>query len=70
MNERTLEACDAVKAEGIDLYTITFEVHDLDKPTMVACASSGMDYDSPTTDQLDDVFEEIAARLNVLRISK
>ncbi len=72
MNGRTAEACVNIKAAGILIYTITFDLSDPDTLQLMSdCAtSSEYYYDSPTVSQLDDVFEEIAAKLLKLRLSK
>jgi len=72
MNERTAEACENIKAEGITIYTITFNLNDsTTKNLMRDCATSSANYfNSPSTSQLDDVFEEIAKKLKLLRLSR
>ena len=72
MNERTAEVCEGIKDAGIILYTITFDLNDSDTlDLMRACASSGAHYfNSPTSSQLNDVFAEIATKLQRLRLSR
>ncbi|WP_436641901.1 pilus assembly protein TadG-related protein [Microbaculum sp. FT89] len=72
MDNRTEEACDAVKDERIDLFTITFgDPSESTKTLMRNCATqSDMYYDSPSTSTLDAVFKEIATRISKLRIAK
>jgi len=71
MDDRTEEACNAVKSENIDLFTITFQVSDDDTITLMQnCATQpDMYYNSPSTSTLDDVFQEIADRISELRLA-
>jgi Flp pilus assembly protein TadG len=72
MDERTGEACEAVKAQDIELFTITFELNDTDTQNLMRnCASQpDMYYNSPSTSTLNSVFQAIATRISELRISK
>ncbi len=72
MNTRTAEACDNIKAAGITIFTITFDLdHEDTIDLMRDCATTPIHYfNSPDTSQLDDVFAEIAVRLKALRISR
>jgi len=72
MNNRTEEACEAVKDEDIQLFTITFAVNDSNTQALMReCATDpSMYYNSPSTSTLDDVFKAIATRISELRISK
>ncbi|MCT8974431.1 TadE/TadG family type IV pilus assembly protein [Microbaculum marinisediminis] len=72
MDERTAEACDEVKGNGIDLFTITFELNDADTQSLMRnCATqSDMYYNSPDSATLRAVFKEIATRISELRIAK
>ena len=72
MDDRTEEACDAVKDEDIDLFTITFQLSDPDTITLMRnCATQpDMFYNSPDTSTLSAVFKAIATRISELRISK
>lgn len=72
MNNRTEEACEAVKDEDIQLFTITFAVNDPNTEALMRdCATDpSMYYNSPDTSTLDDVFKAIATRISELRISK
>ena len=63
--------CNNIKATGIQIYTITFEVSGAARPLMEACASSPSQYyDSPSTSQLDAVFRAIANQLSNLRLGR
>jgi len=72
LNAKTTTLCDNIKAEGVILYTITFQLSDGPiKDLMRDCATStNMYYDSPDNSQLQTIFEEIAIGLSELRISK
>lgn len=72
LNDKTETLCTNIKAEGVRLYTITFQLGDGPiKELMRDCASAPeMYYDSPSNEQLETVFADIAKGLNDLRLSK
>ena len=72
MNLRTAEACENIKDAGITIYAITFDLNDsTTQDLMRECASlPGNYYNSPSASQLDDVFDEIAKKLQKLRITR
>ncbi len=69
----TKEACDNVKRDKIELYTVTFG-EDLDKDTkklMLACASSPNHYfDATSGKALDTSFKHIANSIRTVYLSK
>lgn len=69
----TKEACDNVKQDNIELYTVTFG-EDLDKDTkklMLACASSPKHYfDATSGKALDASFQHIANSIRTVYLSK
>ncbi len=68
-NVRTL--CDAIKQEGILIYTITFQAPQKADQLMSECATSPAHYfRSPTSDDLRDAFRTIAGELSALRIAE
>ncbi|MGI9421301.1 MAG: pilus assembly protein TadG-related protein [Geminicoccaceae bacterium] len=72
VNDRLLESCELAKAEGIEVYTVMF---DLDSPTIEAdyraCASSDEHFfDAPNGDALDEAFRDIAGQLTSLRLTQ
>jgi len=71
MNEKTLAACEAAKAEGTVIYTIRLEEPDVATGTMLQqCATSPAHYfDAPSRSQLDEVFRSINNRVVKLRIA-
>lgn len=72
LNNRLVEVCDNMKAEGILIYTITFALNDSNtKQIYEACASDPTKYfDSPDAADLREVFQEIANQLRSLRITR
>ncbi|MBZ0218016.1 MAG: hypothetical protein K8F25_15775, partial [Fimbriimonadaceae bacterium] len=72
LDTRTAEACVNIKATGILVYTITFNLnHNATIQLMRNCATaSSYYYNSPSVSDLDDVFENIAAKLLKLRLTK
>lgn len=72
LNTKTTVLCSNIKAEGIRLYTITFQVPSTSiQDLMRDCATDPtMYYDSPSNEDLDSVFQDIAKGLADLRISK
>lgn len=72
MNARTAEACANIKNTEILIYTITFGLNDAATLRLMEnCAtSSDYYYNSPSTSQLDEVFDEIASKLLKLRLTK
>ena len=71
-DEKTLELCENIKDEDIVVYTIAFDVTDVDiRATMATCAGNGGRYfDASDADELEDAFEQIAEDLSALRISR
>ena len=72
LDPRTATVCEAIKAQNIRLYTITFQLSDGPvKDLMRDCATEpGLYFDSPSNEQLQVVFKAIATDLSNLRISK
>jgi hypothetical protein len=71
LDSKTLSVCSAIKAKGILLYTIGFQVTSASKSLLTSCATKpDMFYDSPTNDQLAAIFQDIAQGLNELRIAQ
>lgn len=72
MDARTAEACANVKAKGIKVFTITFQVGDsATEKLMRECASDPtMYFDSPNTATLSTVFKTIASKITQLRLSR
>ncbi len=71
LDTKTLTVCSAIKAKGIQLYTIGFQVSSASKSLLTSCATKpDMFYNSPTNDQLAAIFQDIAQGLNELRIAQ
>ena len=72
LDPRTLEVCENIKAEGIRLYTITFQVSsDSTRDLMEECATSpALYFNSPSNEELQTVFQAIARDLSNLRLSR
>jgi len=72
LDAKTATLCQNIKDQGVRIYTITFQlsggpIQDL----MRDCATtSSMYYNSPSNDELENVFDDIAKGLSELRISK
>ena len=72
LDGKTATLCTNIKNKGIRLYTITFQVSSTStQDLMRGCATKPeMYYDSPSGDQLNTIFKDIAKGLADLRISK
>ncbi len=71
-NQRTLELCNNVKAKGIELYTVTFDISDTSiKDLMRACASDTTKFfDAADGGQLQVAFKDIARDMLALHLAK
>jgi Flp pilus assembly protein TadG len=71
LDSKTLTVCDAIKAKGILLYTIGFQVTSHSQSLLQSCATEpDMFYNSPSTADLDGIFSDIAQGLGELRIAQ
>ncbi len=72
LDDKTAALCTNIKAQEIRLYTITFQVSSSStQDLMRACATDPeMYYNSPSNEELDSIFQDIAKGLADLRISK
>jgi Flp pilus assembly protein TadG len=72
LNANTALLCQRVKAKGIRVYSITFNVNtNTVRDLMRNCATDpSLYFDTPSAAELDTAFEAIASDLNNLRISK
>ena len=70
LNSRTTEICDNIKAEGVILYTITFQVSSKSIQNLMRdCATETDNYfDSPSDAELESAFRAIGQELSNLRI--
>lgn len=71
-NERTSQLCTNIKAKGIKVYTVAFEVADITiKDILRTCASEPSNFfDAEDSGELQTAFENIGAGLAPLRIAK
>ncbi|WP_323761906.1 pilus assembly protein TadG-related protein [Maricaulis sp.] len=72
LDNRLEDACIYAKAQGIRVYTITFQVNSSStRSLMEDCASHpSLYFDSPSSEALEDAFEMIAGDLTNLRLSR
>jgi len=70
VNSRMLQTCTAMKAQGIIIYTITFQLNNnTTKQLYRDCATDDTFYfDSPGNDELQTIFRRIGDELSNLRI--
>ncbi|NQZ13863.1 MAG: VWA domain-containing protein [Alphaproteobacteria bacterium] len=73
LNDRMAEICEAIKAEGVLVYTVTFDsgVDDETKEFYEDCATTTAQYyDAPSQDDLIEVFEQISRELSNLYVKE
>jgi len=72
LNTKTEDVCDAIKAQGILVFTIGFQVYDSTTQKLLKnCATEpDMYYNSPSNSQLASIFSDIAQGLSDLRIAQ
>jgi Flp pilus assembly protein TadG len=74
LNAFQLAVCSAMKQDGIIIYSITFGDYGTDpgnaQATMQSCASPGNYYHAPSNATLDQIFQQIAGNLGVLRLTQ
>lgn len=72
INARMLAVCNAMKSEGIIIFAITFQLSNTTTQDLYrSCATSPAHYfDSPSNDDLQDVFHEIGNELTNLRLAQ
>jgi Flp pilus assembly protein TadG len=71
VNTRLTTICEAMKAEGITIFSVMFAVTDASIETTYRDCASQPDYffNSPTGDELESAFEQIGRRLASLRVA-
>jgi Flp pilus assembly protein TadG len=74
LNAFQLAVCSAMKQDGIIIYSITFGDYGTDpgnaQGTMRSCASPGNYYHAPSNATLNQIFQQIAGNLGVLRLTQ
>lgn len=68
----TAELCSNIKAKGIEIYTVAFQVPDAESKTVLeSCASSASKYfDAVSTAELETAFRRIGMDFNPMRITR
>ncbi len=71
-NAKTLEVCTNIKAAGIEIYAIAFEVTDASAQTLLSQCASGPPYyyNAMTTADLAQAFQKIGRELVAMRLTK
>lgn len=68
---QAVSLCDAMKADGIQIYSVAFNAPASSKTTLETCASTPANYYEATTgSELLEVYDEIAANLDQVRLTK
>ncbi len=71
LDSKTLTVCSNIKAKGILIYTIGFQVNSNTQRLLKSCATKDdMFFNSPTNDQLASIFQDIAQGLGDLRVAQ
>jgi len=72
LDAKTTQVCNSIKAKGILIYTIGFQVYDPTTQNLLKnCATQpDMAYNSPSNAQLASIFSDIAQGLSDLRIAQ
>ncbi len=72
INARLLAVCNAMKSQGIIIFAITFQLNNTTTQDLYrSCATSPAHYfNSPSNDDLQDVFHEIGNELTNLRLAQ
>jgi Flp pilus assembly protein TadG len=71
-NDQAIALCDAMKAKGVLVFSITFNAPSSAKAVMQACASPGSEYFADAADEadLDAAFASFAATIKSLRLTQ
>ena len=71
-SEQAISLCDAMKAEGVVVFSVAFDAPPDAQKTLKACATAGDSYyaDASNGTELDNAFEKFAMTLTKLRLSK
>jgi Flp pilus assembly protein TadG len=70
LDERFTATCNAMKAAGVTVYVIGFEIRTEHRGMLSGCATSAQHYfESPSTAQLQTVFRQIGAQLASVRMT-
>jgi Mg-chelatase subunit ChlD len=71
LDAKTRSVCTKIKAQGIQIYTIGLMISDAAGQQLLSDCSSGtgFHYDSPSSSQLQAIFDDIAKKISKLRIA-
>lgn len=69
-NARFRIECDAAKKRGITIYTVAVGLNGAAAPDLDYCSSNGKAYAADDTQTLQDVFQAIAQRIAMLRLTQ
>lgn len=71
-SDQAIALCGAMKAKGVVVFAVAFDATPAAEATLKACASNGTGYyaNASTGDQLEAAFNNFAAKLTELRVSK
>lgn len=67
--DQALKICNAMKAEGIQVYAVVFQAPTEAKDLMTKCASPGSFYAAESAADLKNAYKSIAVRISRLRIA-
>jgi Flp pilus assembly protein TadG len=72
LNGRLENTCTSMKAQGIIIYSITFQVSDIDTQRLYERCASSLDhfFNSPSNADLQVAFEQIGSELSELRLAQ
>ena len=72
INDRMQNVCDAMKAQGILIFTITFRLNNEDTKDLYRACATQLSYyfDSPSNGDLEGAFEAIGEELTNLRLAE
>jgi hypothetical protein len=70
-SDQAASLCDAMKSDGIEIYSVAFNAPASSRAVLEACASSSGNFYEPTTGaELIDVYDEIAGGLDQVRLTR
>lgn len=68
-SEQSLKLCDAMKAQGVEVFAVVFQAPKEAKDLMTKCASPGSFYAAENGAELQKAYKSIAVRISRLRIA-
>lgn len=72
VNDRLLASCELAKKEGIEVYTVMFDLDDrrIERDYRACASSEEHFFDAPNGEALDEAFRDIAGQLTSLRLTQ